>query len=43
MGFKITIAGLGLMGASLAKALRGWREAEIGGVEKCLRRRWAAA
>ncbi len=33
MGFKITIAGLGLMGASLAKALRGWREAEIGGVE----------
>ena len=33
MGFKITIAGLGLMGASLAKALRGWRNAAICGVE----------
>ncbi|WP_455600406.1 prephenate dehydrogenase [Cloacibacillus sp.] len=33
MGFKITIAGLGLMGASLAKALRGWRNAGICGVE----------
>lgn len=33
MGFKITIVGLGIMGGSLAKALRGWRNAEITGIE----------
>lgn len=33
MGFRVTIAGLGLMGGSLAKALRGWRGAEIIGIE----------
>jgi len=31
---KITIVGLGLMGGSLAKALRGWRNAEIAGIDK---------
>lgn len=36
MGFKVTVVGLGLMGGSLAKALRGWRGAEIIGVEKDL-------
>lgn len=34
MGFKVTVVGLGLMGGSLAKALRGWRGASIVGVEK---------
>lgn len=33
MGFKITIVGLGIMGGSLAKAIRGWRNAEITGIE----------
>lgn len=33
MGFKVTVAGLGLMGGSLAKALRGWREAVITGID----------
>lgn len=33
MGFRVTIVGLGLMGGSLAKALRGWHDAEIIGVD----------
>lgn len=33
MGFRVTIVGLGLMGGSLAKALRGWRGAAIIGVD----------
>lgn len=34
MCFRVTIVGLGLIGGSLAKALRGWRDSEIIGVEK---------
>lgn len=34
MEFTITIVGLGLMGGSMAKALRGWRNAVIAGVDK---------
>ena len=33
MGFKIGIIGLGLMGASLARALKGFRGAEIAGAD----------
>ncbi|MDR3206742.1 MAG: prephenate dehydrogenase/arogenate dehydrogenase family protein, partial [Oscillospiraceae bacterium] len=33
MGFKICVVGLGLMGGSLAMALRGFREAEIVGAD----------
>lgn len=33
VGFKVTVVGLGLMGGSLAKALRGWRGAVITGID----------
>lgn len=34
MEFTVTVVGLGLMGGSMAKALRGWRNAIIVGVDK---------